>query len=385
LPDDDAYVYPDRIPNGAFRFWERGIPTFWGFVDECGSGAELALVEPAAENGPATALRMELAPSDRQRCAYLDTYLFVPDRTVGLWVKRPSEAGTPEEGLTRYGLRLVLGDGVLWILFGAEESSGQLGPDERFLVLPAPAEAWHLQQLDLPRLLAQAGFDSAAWRTPVPRFKHLDFPAVTVNLQLVVRFAPGDRTVDAAFGPIHTSNEAVLDQRFRRDLERPQEHLFWRAEFDLATRNYAKAMDRARRGLAAAPAAGRAHFTLAEAAFWNRDLDVAASHYQRAIDLGYAPGLASKGLGWVRHGQRRFGDAVRSWERALDAFSDTTEPGALVHAADCLRGIAKSYVQTERCDEAVALLRRARYDLPDVRLPIEEVTSCPDAVDLAEP
>lgn len=385
LPHDEAYVHPDRIPNGSFRFWEGGAPTFWGFVDECGSGATLALVEPATEGAPATALRMVLAPSAGQRCAYLDTYLFVPDRTVRLWVKRPSRTGTPEDGLPRYGLRLVLGDGVLWILFGTDEASGQLGPKERYLVLPAPTDVWHLQQLELPHLLARAGLDAGAWRTPVARFDHLDVPSVAANLQLVVRFGPGDGPVEAVFGPIHTSNDDVLDQRFRDDLEHPQEHLFWRAELDLAMWNYDKAMERARRGLATAPNAGRAHLTLAEAAFWSHDLDVAAAHYRRAADLGYAPGLALKGLGWVRHGQRRFGDAIRAWEQALGVLGRSTDPGALVHAADCLRGMAKSYVQTQRCDDAVELLRRARNEFPGIRLPLKDVESCPAAADLREP
>jgi Tfp pilus assembly protein PilF len=385
LPTDEAHVSPDLIPNGSYRFWERGSPTFWGFVDECGGGAALAWAEPAAEGTPATALRMELSPSHRHRCAYLDTYLFLPERTVRLWVKRPSRAGTPEEGLARYGLRLVLGEGVLWILFGAEQGSGQLGPDERFLVLPTPAETWHLQQLDLPRLLAQAGFDPGAWRTPVPRFEYLDFPVMAVNLQLIVRFEPGDRAVAATFGPIHTSDDAGLDQRFERDLERPQEHLLWRAELDLATRNYTKAMERARRGLATAPAAGRAHLTLAEAAFWSRDLDVAGTHYERAIELEYAPALAHKGLGWVRHAQRRFGDAIRSWEQALVALGDAKGPEALIHAEDCLRGMTMTYVQTDRCDDATALLRRAEREFPNVRLPSEEAASCPKTVDHGEP
>src|SRR5262249_19338959 len=40
---EPEYVYPDLVPNGAFRYWEGSRPTFWGVVRE---RAETATISP---------------------------------------------------------------------------------------------------------------------------------------------------------------------------------------------------------------------------------------------------------------------------------------------------------------------------------------------------
>lgn len=360
VPGDASHARPDLVPNGQFRYWEGQAPTFWGFFDETSGHARLTYVPIREADGPRTAVRIGLGPSVDKRYAHLDTYMMLPDATVTFWVKRPTGANKLPELSFAYGLRLRVDEHDLRVLFGDELGEGKFAEDVSYRMVPCPEETWCRHELDLASLLAASGIPTFARRVELPRYEHLNFPMVPMNLQLFVSAQAGEEPVAALFGPIHvTPAQNRVDKRFQHTPQREAEAHIWRGDYNLAARNYRKAVEHFRRGLAAAPESGRAHYGIASASFWLSDWQTAAEHFALSVEADHETAQSYKGLGWCRFEQQDYRGALEAWERSLGLFGDERLEER-VNKADALMGMALALTKLDECKRAAAKYQQAQ-------------------------
>ncbi|MEM6991993.1 MAG: tetratricopeptide repeat protein, partial [Myxococcota bacterium] len=190
----------------------------------------------------------------------------------------------------------------------------------------------------------------------VPRFKQLDMALTPVNLQLALIARGPHSETTALFGPVATVEDSPQVGRLVDEgLANPHWTLIWRAEHNLALRNYERAEQYFRQALDATPESGRATLGLAEINFWNADYAAAVVAYERAIELGEQPGVGYKGIGWSEYNRGAYVEATRAFGAALAILREEGDPRS-PHVRDALRGTAYALAARGECTRAVAAL-----------------------------
>jgi uncharacterized membrane protein len=369
------YVYADVIPNGTFRYWERGRerPTFWSIKSEPLASGKVE-VRRGEEGEPESVISL-LSPDagDVERpWLRVDTYISLPEHDVEMWVKLPEQANLLPEPEFVYGLRLVVDRQVAYILYGDEETSGELPDGSPFKMFQAPRETWHQQHFNMRSLLADLGLRLEAHREMIPRFAHLDLPVVPTYIQLTVE---GGRK-RGKFGPIqNVALRPDVDALFRDDLEHPEYLAYWRGSYALVGRNPDQARADFLHATQLAPESGRAWFLLAETEFWRGDWRAAISAYEKAISRGFRPGNAYKGIGWCHFSDGRPNDAEAAWARAMFYFRKADLEEDSVHVADTLKGLGLVSIEKGNCKQAREQLTAAAFIHPDLHVDAKGLVS----------
>lgn len=366
IPGRPEFTAPDVIPNGGFWYATEGqdAPAFWGIGREGVDGD--VMLAPGHLSAPPTVdfgIRKGLHP--KWNLLVLDTYVMLPERAITIQVNVPETANDLDDLNEVYGLRLLVNEQEVWVLFGDEAADGWIDADRRYVVLPTPRGTWTTQTLHLRELLTALGVDLTPGRHAVPRFPHLDFVSTPINFQLMLGVR-GDRPAHARFGRLAT-NGMRPDVRAMVDvvLSDPGRVELWKTDyaeklrnFEAAAHGYSVIGDRV---------SGDAAFRRGEASFWAEDWDAAVAAYRASIGAGVEIGRSYKGLGWALFNQGSPEAAVAAWRDAVAYFEKQGNPSDSGHLADCYKGIALASARLGDClsaQQSLAAAKRLASNMP---------------------
>ncbi|PIE18863.1 MAG: hypothetical protein CSA65_03945 [Proteobacteria bacterium] len=382
IAPERTYIHPDTIPNGAYRFWSAHskTPTFWGLIQQPPKAGSVQVEQlqrdlRAPARAPARALRFTL-DQEQEASLALDTYLALPRTPVTISVLRPPGSNKLPRPKLLYGLRLLVDQRHVLILFGDEERDGRLASGVAYVMVRAPTSRWSRHRLDLPAILARLGLTALPRRVSLPRFEHLDLPCVPLNLELYVATTT-KQTATALFGPLQASEprSAVL-ARYPLDGSHRLAPLLWRGSYNLELRNYGKARAAFARAAKLAPKQASVHLKHGEAEFWLGRWRGAIKAFAKALELSPSHPLAYKGIGWAHYNLHEYPDALMAWRAALDAFDKNKGRWLPAHVADTLKGLVLLYLRNGECERARQAASRARRLLPSVALPNAALAAC---------
>jgi tetratricopeptide (TPR) repeat protein len=304
-------LYVDDVPRGSFDYWRGDVPAYWGLAAPAplGSKVEYAPVPevPAVRN----AVRLEVPPTpgDTLRPLMLDTWMTVPDVPIDLWVKPPAGANNPADLRLAYGLELrpTPGNQALWVLFGpaGKAQTGEVSPNTRYILLPAPADTWSRQRVDAKALLAQAGIAPGLPYNLPTRFNYLQYPVPMMNFRLLLAAKGTTEPVAALFGPVQSAapRPNVADIA-RGTLAQAAQVSLMRGEYNRSVGNLDRAAAYFQQVVEAAPTQPQGYYGLGEIALRREDWANAAAYLKRADALGDAQrALVQSGLAWVSYQQ----------------------------------------------------------------------------------
>ncbi len=383
IPGDLSDVYRDVIPNGQFRYWEEqeDHPTFWGAVRTPSSQATIRPGLPGEAGAAATSVVFTLGPDstsgESSPSLVLDTYMSLPMRPIVATVWLPELANRLPELEMIYGLRLLLADREVLILFGDEHAHDWLSGTQQYWMIPAPREQWSAHTIDLRHILNELGVSTRPLAGERTLFRDWDYPVVPVNLQLF--FASqgrvGSRT--ARFGPLRSSGSRPdLEGLFHQSLRHPEITELWRGDLAYAYQNYAQARDHYATAVRLAPDSAGARVRLGEAEFWLGHAQAATDAFLAATQLDVRNPLAYKGLGWSTYRLGRTDEAITAWQSAVYLFESRSLVRDKHHHADALKGLSMVMASRGRCVEAQEHLRRAQELRPGLSLPNGAQAAC---------
>lgn len=246
---DSSFLWPDAIPNPAYRFWDSGlgVPIFWGLVaDPPGSGT----VSPRNKAGRG-ALTLTLDADDKglNRVA-LESVITFPLHPFGIWVY--SEPPAEVLSSVAYGLEIDDGEHQLWVLFGSQEYAGPLEEGQYVINYTVPSRTWVYQEIDVLAAYAEAGWPLPALRPTTYRDLDMDFRLVHLRLLLAADGPVDD--LQAYFGPIEQDNYRVEPQTLMAEtLDDPTSYYIRLAESYVRGRNYSRALEAYQRALHYSP------------------------------------------------------------------------------------------------------------------------------------
>jgi tetratricopeptide (TPR) repeat protein len=378
IAPERTYIHPDTIPNGDYRFWttRTKTPAFWGLIQQPQGAGRVAVVRPPkAPGAPRRALSLQLDPAKAASLA-LDTYLALPRTPLQVIIRRPAGSNKlPDPGLL-YGLRLLIDQRHVLVLFGDRAGQGKLPDGVPYVMFAAPPERWSHQRIDLPAVLARLRIAPLPQRVSLPRFEHLDLPCVPLNLELYLATKKA-RAVSGLFGPLRaTEARSAVLARYPLDGHHRLAPLLWRGSYNLELRNYVKARAAFAQAAKLAPTQPSVHLKHGEAEFWLGRWRSAIKAYARALKLSPAHPLAYKGIGWAHYNLGEYPDALLAWRSAQRAFEKTPGRWLPAHVADTLKGLALVYLRKGDCEKARRAMSHARERMPTVELPWAALATC---------
>ena len=386
---DHSYVYPDVIPNPNYAFWSMHgrAPTFWGVVRDPAGAGSLRYEKPRGPNAPSDALVFELESKDRPATLYLDTYLDLPQHDVEIAITRPKGANLLPDLALVYGLRLVVDDVQVLVLFGDKETKGQLGERLRYVMFRAPEERWSRHRLSLPAILRSVGVDPLPRRHRMPRFGHLDFPMVPTNVQLYFGRRVAGGAARCWFGPLRSLGlKPDRAQLFAVARRQPAALPYWRGQYNFVHRNFKKARDWFAKAAVLSKSSPRVQLQLGEAEFWLGRYGAAIKAYAKALTGDQrTKAFAYKGIGWSHYNLNQYEDALLAWRSATKSFATCANRADAGHRADIHKGMALALLQQGRCQLAAEEAQKARHLMPTVELPVAALDACRGAAPTIQP
>lgn len=386
---DRTYVYPDVIPNPNYAFWSMHgqAPTFWGIVSDPQGAGSIKYRKPSGPGAPLGALAFELESKDRPTSLYLDTYLDLPQHDVEIAIKRPRGANLLPDLALVYGLRLVVDEIQVLVLFGDKQTTGRINERLRYVMLRAPEERWGRHRLSLPAILRSVGVDPLPRRHRMPRFGHLDFPMVPANIQLFFARRVGAGVARCSFGPLRSLGlKPDTTRLFAAARRQPAALPYWRGQFNFVHRNFKKARDWFAKAAVLDHSSPRVQLQLGEAEFWLGRHAAAIKAFAKALTGDErTKAFAYKGIGWSHYNQHQYEEALLAWRSAAKLLASLTSPAYAGHRADIHKGMMMALLQQGRCQLAVEEARKARRLMPTLSLPVAALDACRGRLPTSQP
>ncbi|MCK5797983.1 MAG: hypothetical protein KAI47_12395 [Deltaproteobacteria bacterium] len=381
IEPDRTYVYPDIIPNPGYRFWatHSHAPTFWSIVQDPKTAGTVRYKIPRGAKAPSSCLSFSLRSERRPASLFVDTYLDLPRKDIEVTVKPPLGANVLPDLKLLYGLRLIVDDNQVLVLFGDHEATGRLGPRLQYVILPAPIEKWSRIRISLPSILQRVKLNPLPRRHRMPRFGHLDFPVVPTNVQLFFARRVGYGDASCEFGPLRSLGlRPNADSLYAEALDHPATMALWRGEYNFAQHNMRKARAWIARAARLEPTSPRIQLQLGEAEFWLGRYNAAITAFARARGERNTKAFALKGIGWSHYNLQEYEEAILAWRSAVQEFKLRNHPNDRGHVADVHKGMAMAFLRQARCPSALLQLQKARMLMPKIAVPQELLRACHD-------
>ncbi len=246
LPGDPSFLWPDAIPNPAYRFWDpaQNTPVLWTVADEpAGAGR----VDPAGDG----IVRLTLqATADESRQVALQSEVHLPRAPLGLWVYSDSPAS--QAGEVVYGLEVDDGQRRLRFAFAAQPQRQEPQEDLYVVQRVVPLRRWVYQEIDVPAAYAAAGWDEPPLEPAV--YRGLDVDLRLVRLRLLLAAGAAEGVVQAYFGPLVQPVELLSpEERMAETLDDPACYYLRLAACYERQRNDGRALEAYQRALMFAP------------------------------------------------------------------------------------------------------------------------------------
>jgi hypothetical protein len=249
LEPDFTYLWPEAITNPEYRVWDtaRNAPTHWYLLDDPPASARAS---PVYKKGRlAVELEVDTRTPGLKTTALQNLITYQPG-PFGIWLYLdPALAEAPS---TAYGLEFEDDEHRLRVLFTAADGSGReaayrdaaYGDPSRAYVVQRniPVGTWTYQEIDLPALYAEVGWEPPPWIPAV--FRGLDGHFQLLWLRLLVETSAeteGDLT--ATFGAIEQDYRISPELRMAQTLDDPAGFYIRLAQTHVRDRNYARAVE----------------------------------------------------------------------------------------------------------------------------------------------
>jgi hypothetical protein len=244
---DHSFLWPDAIANPQFLYWDSGAttPIFWApRVLPAGAGS----ITYANQDGH-SAVRLRLdGQHPGPKSVALNSFILVPPTPFGIWVY----ADGVSDGAAQYGIEFTDDARSLILRFGTRQHVEHISDRRVVVERPAMPGTWTYQEIDLPGLYRQAGWDLPPLKPVVYRQVDADFRAVNMSL-----FLSSDGTADGAqvcFGPLQQDGFEVKPETLMAEtLSDPVGYYLRLSERYTSERNYARALVVLERALAIVP------------------------------------------------------------------------------------------------------------------------------------
>lgn len=247
-----SILWPDRIPNPGFRFWDaaRSGPLYWLIqIAPPGCGA----ARMAQAEGRAALLlaldpcRAEATPEGRR--ITLETHIpFAAGQfTVWGYLDPPGASTAP----FTVGLEIDDGKRTTWFLFSGSPAGDETA-DRRIIRRPIPPRQWTPVKIDVP-----ATYSNAGW--PIPAPERVTYRGVTADFRLIALrlFIMSDSPLDMArayFGPIEqTAPDTTPEGLMAETLADPVGYYARLGDSAIALGNYHRAIEAYEAALRFAP------------------------------------------------------------------------------------------------------------------------------------
>lgn len=358
---DDAH-YPDVFPNADFKYWnvDQQTPRLWGVISEPHAAA--AVLYESVED-QRTILRFTLPAVDPHRNwsrVMLDTWVVFPSAPVQVWVNPPSGANRAPDFDLIYGLELLSTSNQhrVWVLFGDENTTGELEPGLFYWMMKTPRGVWSQQTLDLGRIFSDLDVAISPPELMAWRDKEIPLSMLNFRLLLAARDTAVGAPYTAYFGPVSNTASVPDSEALIRDrLEHPDEFLTWRGESSFEARNYDTALDYLDEATARNPDNGRAYFIRGKVLRASGNMQGAIESFEHSITLKYDRAGAVEQLGWVYY---EMGDLDKAEEefRLLISLEESSAQG--------YDGLGYVYMARNDCNQAAGFFDKALFYQPSL-------------------
>jgi len=239
LEPDVTYLWPESIPNPDFRVWDAAsnAPIHWHFLNDPPGTGKLGPVKKGARPG----LEIRLDTSDHgYKWAAVQNLVLFPQKPFDIWLYLdPAQQHAAD---TAYGVEFNDGEHRLWILYGGADYTGNAPEGVRILQRRMPVGVWTLQEIDLPALYAEAGWDPPPFEPAVYRGLDADFPLMWLRL-MVATSGDSGKVVSATFGPLEHDYRVAPQDRMAQILNDPAGFYLRLARAHAQDRNYQRAIE----------------------------------------------------------------------------------------------------------------------------------------------
>jgi uncharacterized membrane protein len=249
LQPDFTYLWPEAITNPDFRFWDTddNAPSFWPLLSEPpGSGR----VTPDYKDGRVS-LKVTLdTSSPGYKWTALQNLITYQHKAFGIWLY--VDPALENRSDVAYGLEFDDGEHRLWLLFGAEEYGGSVPDGVRIVQRSTPVGTWVYQEIDLPALYAEVGWEPPPFKLAVFRGLDADFQLLWLSLMVATTAETGEE-ISAYFGPFEQDYHVTPQLRMAQALDDPAAYYIRSAQTHIRDRNYLRALEAYQQALKFSP------------------------------------------------------------------------------------------------------------------------------------
>jgi tetratricopeptide (TPR) repeat protein len=340
--------------------------------------------KPSGERAPADGVSFELAEASHdadgglaERRLLLDTFVVLPHEPIEMTLRVPEGANELPDLDVVYGLRLLVRRQEAWVLFGDEQTQGDVSGTIRFHMVQAPRETWSTHSIDLRQILGELGVSLRPQYERRTGKVSLGYPVVPANVQLMLMARGPYGKLEAEFGPVvATALRPSADRLFAETQAMPELMPLWRGDLAFTYGNFDKARQHYLVAMELSPTETLPQLRIAETEFWIGDWEASLAAYQAALNRDAKEPLAYKGAGWCHYNLERYDEAIAAWRSALQLFELQGDAAEHTHVADAQRGLAMAAWRGGDCVAARANAAAARALHPAVHLPAELLTEC---------
>lgn len=249
LEPDVTYLWPESIPNPDFQVWDAAsnAPIHWHFLNDPPGTGQIAPIHK--DDRPGLTIKLDTSYPGYKWAAVQNLIVF-PQRPFGVWLYLDPALQDARD--VAYGLEFNDGEHRLWVLYGTQDYAGSAPDGVRILRRWLPAGAWSLQEIDLPALYAEAGWDPPPFAPAVYRGLDADFQLVWLRLMIATP-AETRQVPSAYFGPIEYEYQMDPQDRMAQILDDPADFYVRLARAQAQDRNYWRALEAYQQALRFSP------------------------------------------------------------------------------------------------------------------------------------